>query len=249
MAKALLIEHAPDRAAGFDYFLEKSSVDFVVVRTYEQQPLPSLDGYDAIIPAGGPMGVYEINKPEYSFLKEECDYLSEAIQRDVPILGVCLGHQLLAHVLGGVVAPSDTPEIGWMKITLTQEGLSDPLFAGFDQDFFCFQYHVDAITEMPEDTTRLAESPASPVQAFRYRDKAVWGIQFHPEILPSMSEPILSSRRRVLEKKGIDVDSEIAKGYKVYSKHNEMLFQNFFRYVRLNCGVRLGQGEMRDGQT
>lgn len=231
MTKALVIEHAADRAAGFDYFLEQNSVDFVVVRIYEQQPLPSLDGYDAVISAGGPMGVYEINKPEYAFLKEECDYLLEAIQRDVPTLGVCLGHQLLAHVLGGVVAPSNAPEIGWMQITLTREGLSDPLFVGFDRNFFCFQYHLDTVVQMPQDTTRLAESPAASVQAFRYRDKAVWGVQFHPEIRPSMAESILSSRRQMLEKKGIDVDSAIAKGYEVYSEHNEMLFRNFFRCV------------------
>ena len=98
MTTALIIGHAPGREEGFDFFLEPMSIQFKVVRPYEREPLPPLGSYDAIISAGGPMGVYEMNKPDYSFLREENDYLLERCGGMAVPMRICLdlGHRNMA---------------------------------------------------------------------------------------------------------------------------------------------------------
>ncbi len=103
-------------------------------------------------------------------------------------------------------------------------------FEGVSSEFFVFQYHVDQVVRLPEGAVRLAGSPVAPIQAFRYRELPVWGVQFHPEIRPSLAEEILSRSGR-LAPQGGDLDAMIQLGYQVYSEAQETLFRNFFREV------------------
>jgi GMP synthase (glutamine-hydrolysing) len=143
---------------------------------------PSLDGYNGLVVLGGPMGVYEAEK--HPHLKIECQRIEEALKKNIPILGVCLGSQLIAHVLGASVKKSKEKEIGWYDVHLTDDGAKDPLFYKFKKTEKIFQLHGDAF-ESPKDSVHLARSELCEGQAFRYGEN-VYGFQFHLEVDKAM---------------------------------------------------------------
>lgn len=228
----LIIEHAENRADGFSYFLDRHSVSYEILRAYKQ-PFPKPGVHSAIISAGGPMGVYDIDK--YEFLKTECSYLLDIIEKDVPVLGVCLGHQILSHALGGEIVRANQPEYGWHEVDLTQEGIGNPLFQGVPSRFVVFQYHNDEVVKIPPKTTILAENTSSDFQAFQLKNRACWGIQFHAEVSAIQAKAILSQpeRKRKLQEKGVNVELMISKGFKAFGTTNELIFENFFRIAGL----------------
>lgn len=125
---------------------------------------PSLSGLKAIILLGGPMNVYE--ETRHPFLKQEDKFLKEALKLDIPILGLCLGVQLLAKASGASVKKNAKKEIGWQSITLTEEGKKDPLLAGLGPRPLVFQWHQDTF-DIPADATLLAKGRSCANQAFR----------------------------------------------------------------------------------
>lgn len=140
---------------------------------------PTMDGHAAAVIFGGPMGVYECEA--YPFLRVELDWISLALESGKPFLGICLGCQMLAHVLGGRVwlHPDGLHEVGYYPVQPTAEGASM-----FDPPFSAFQWHRDAF-EVPSSCTLLARGGEEfENQAFRYGANA-FGVQFHPELTPS----------------------------------------------------------------
>ena len=109
----------------------------------------------------------------------------------VPILGVCLGHQLLAHWLGGRVERAPQFEVGWLEVTVNRDGLADPLLEGINQRYYAFLWHWDQVTELPPGTVHLASSEQCPIQAFRYGDLPVWGVQSNPQYDAALAESVL----------------------------------------------------------
>jgi len=133
---------------------------------------------------GGPMAVYEME--QHPFLKQEAKLLRDAVSSNKAVLGVCLGAQMLAHVLGARVYPGGAKEIGWSRVTLTPEGIKDPLMSALAIDGTniaeVFQWHGDTF-DLPEGAVRLASSDLFPNQAFCYSDR-VYALQFHIEVTP-----------------------------------------------------------------
>ncbi len=138
---------------------------------------PDLEGYNGLIVLGGPMGVYEADK--YPHLSVEMRLIDEALKRDIPILGICLGAQLIAAALGAPVRKAKQWEMGWYNVDLTPEGKSDPLFQKYQHSEKVFQLHQDEF-EPPKASVHLAFSEMVQGQAFRYGSK-VYGLQFHLE--------------------------------------------------------------------
>lgn len=138
---------------------------------------PSLDGYAALIILGGPMNADDT--AGFPHLATELELIEEALQRDISILGICLGAQLLAKALGGNVLADAGREIGWHDVDVTEEGQCDPVLSAFGSRREVFQWHDDVI-ELPRDTVHLASSVRCPAQAFRYGEHA-YGFQFHLE--------------------------------------------------------------------
>jgi len=139
--------------------------------------LPEPDEVAGLVVMGGPMGAYETD--QHSFLAAECHLMAEMARRGRPVLGVCLGAQLLAQALGAKVFPGHRPEIGFGTVQLTAAGREDPIFAPVGTSLPAFHWHGDTF-DLPQGAALLASSAEYPHQAFRF-GKCVYGLQFHVE--------------------------------------------------------------------
>lgn len=131
-----------------------------------------------LIVLGGPMGVYEADR--YPWILEEVGRVQTAVKVGIPVLGICLGSQILASALGASVRPQARKEIGWDAIELSAAAASDPLLGGLPPRLPAFHWHGDTF-DLPEGAAHLAASRLCQNQAFRHGGNA-WGLQFHLEI-------------------------------------------------------------------
>jgi GMP synthase (glutamine-hydrolysing) len=154
---------------------------------YKGDPLPEITAFDWLVVMGGPMGVYDEDK--YPWLIDEKRFLDSAIKADKTILGVCLGAQLLANVLGAPVRKNIVKEIGWFDVSLTPHGWNSPIFKGLPATFKAFHWHGDTFA-IPEGALHIASSEACANQAFVYGEKTV-GLQFHIESTKESVEAIV----------------------------------------------------------
>ncbi len=184
MPPFLVLQHHPIETPGvFAEMLSERGLATQTVRLDLGQPVPADPGaFAGVIAMGGPMGVYEEDR--YPWLREEDRLLKEALARDQPTLGICLGSQLIAKAAGARVAPGPEKEIGWYRLTLTADAKADLLFAGFPPTFDAFEWHGD-VFDLPEKTVPLAASARYPHQAFRL-GRRVYGLLFHLEVTAQM---------------------------------------------------------------
>lgn len=163
-------------------FLEAQGHTVRTVRLHEDEPLPNdPTGYSAVISMGGPMNVYEDDA--YPFLGTEARFMRTAIDRGIPVLGICLGAQMIARACGAVVTKSPQKEVGWCTVSLTKAGVGDPFFRGLPSELEVLQWHEDMF-HIPDGGALLASSAACPHQAFRYG--SAYGLQFHVEVTRGM---------------------------------------------------------------
>jgi GMP synthase-like glutamine amidotransferase len=225
--RALVLQHiaveGPGRLAPF---LEQRGWTLETVALYAGAPLSAHPGaYQAIIVMGGPMGVYD--DAMYPFLRQEHDFLQRAIAQEVPLLGICLGSQLLAKALGARVYRNPQKEIGWYTVDLTAAGRTDPLFAGIASPVRVFQWHGDAF-ELPSGATTLASSPLCMHQAFRYGDR-VYGLLFHLELTPEIIRSWLDTfRDEFLSVRGYIEPERIVADIPCYLEHYQRVSTRLF---------------------
>jgi GMP synthase (glutamine-hydrolysing) len=159
-------------------FLEAAGARLHVVRLHDGDTFPQdIAELDAVISMGGPMNVYEEDK--YPYLRDETLFLHKAIDADLPVLGICLGAQMIAKASAAQVTRSPKEEVGWGVVHVTDAGCSDVLFQGLPRNLEVFQWHGDMF-HIPENGTLLAEGTDCPHQAFRCRN--AFGLQFHVEV-------------------------------------------------------------------
>ena len=145
---------------------------------------PSLDGHAGLVVMGGPMGANDTDRfPHLVHVERLC---AEAFDRSVPSVGVCLGAQVMAKILGSDVYENPVREVGWYDLTTTADADRDPLFSQLQDREVVLQWHGDTF-DLPEGAVLLASSPDCVNQAFRYGE-AGYAIQFHLEILKPMIE-------------------------------------------------------------
>jgi GMP synthase (glutamine-hydrolysing) len=180
----LVLRQVPHEHLGTLALVLKSvKLTYKYVNFYDNEnPNVSIDDSSALIILGGPMNVYETDK--YSFLRMEDELIKRAIEKEIPILGICLGAQLIAKALEAKVIKNKEKEIGWYPLKITEEGNKDNLFKYFNIEETVFQWHGDTF-EIPDGAVHLAESPLCMNQAFRYGSN-VYGLQFHIEVTPQM---------------------------------------------------------------
>jgi GMP synthase (glutamine-hydrolysing) len=147
--------------------------------TLAERPQPPADplGYDGVLVLGGAMNVDEGER--HGWIAEEEALLRELLARDVPLLGLCLGGQLLAAAAGAEPRRASRPEIGWHPVEVTPEGEVDPLLGPLAPSFEAFQWHSYEFP-LPPDAVPLARSEVC-LQAARFSERA-WALQFHPEV-------------------------------------------------------------------
>ncbi len=146
---------------------------------YNNENLPKQKDYDWLVVMGGPMNIYDENK--YPWLAGEKSFIRGAIDSGKVIIGICLGGQLIADVIGGKVTENPHREIGWFPVRLSREARSSSLFSFFPQQPMVFEWHGDTFSNLPEDAVCIAKNDACSHQAFIYKRK-VFGFQFHLEI-------------------------------------------------------------------
>jgi GMP synthase (glutamine-hydrolysing) len=168
-----------------------------------REPAPDLARYDAVMVFGGAMHVD--HEDRHPWLRAEKDLLRELVGRRLPVLGVCLGAQLLAEAAGAEPHAAAGPEIGWYEIELTGQGEDDPVLGPLAPRFTGFQWHSYEFP-LPPGATALARTPAC-LQAFRL-DGATWAIQFHAEVTRESIESWLADYASAEEAARAGVDPE-----------------------------------------
>jgi GMP synthase-like glutamine amidotransferase len=180
----LVLQHiACEPPGAFEDVLAAAGADIHRVELDEGDALPPWQDFVAIVAMGGPMSVHD--DAELPWLTAEKQAIADAVRAGVPYWGSCLGVQLLAAALGARVYSGTQPEVGVLPVTLTDEGRSDPVFAGLPAEFLTLQWHGDTF-DVPEGGVLLASSPAFPNQAFRV-GRTAYGVQFHVEVTEQMA--------------------------------------------------------------
>jgi len=205
--------------------LASANASFTIIDLEQGQSFPDVHSYSHVVIMGGPMAVYEMDRTSY--LRDEALFIEKAVRAHKQVLGVCLGAQMLAHILGARVYPGGAKEIGWYDVALTEEGMHDGCMAGLAVDggktAQVFQWHGDTF-DLPQGAVRLASSELFPNQAFRYSDR-VYALQFHIEVTPGIVGRWLKSE------KGIDlplIDKRTQEIYGPYRKRAEGFYRRFF---------------------
>jgi GMP synthase-like glutamine amidotransferase len=185
MANICVLKHFWCEGPGaFDDALRQAGHRLVTVNLYEGESVPQAGDYDAWLIMGGPMNVDEVD--QHPYLLPERRLIAELIRRDRPMLGICLGAQLIARAAGARVYARRPKEIGLFQVELTADAVDDPLFGGLPSPLEVFQWHGDTF-DLPADAVWLARSARYEHQAFRL-GRRVYALQFHLEVTPATAD-------------------------------------------------------------
>jgi GMP synthase (glutamine-hydrolysing) len=158
-----------------------------VTRFYRGERLPPVQNLDLLLVLGGPMNIYE--ELRYPWLADEKRFIERVIAAGRRVLGICLGAQLVADVLGAKVYPNVDQEIGWFPVETTEAASTSGLFTAFPRQLDVFHWHGDTF-DIPSGAVHLARSAGCANQAFVY-DERVVGLQFHLETTPASANQII----------------------------------------------------------
>jgi len=219
------------RTAGEDFehwFVEGSgltSEQYDVIEVFEGASLPELSNYQGVIVTGSP--AFVTDREPWS---EDCaEFIRRTVETSIPLLGVCYGHQLLAHALGGVVYfHPQGREIGSVEVCLNEAGKSDVLLGGLPSQFAAQVSHSQTVITLPENAILLAGNQFEPHHAFRIGNNA-WGLQFHPEFSERVIKAYINERRDDLLREHL-VPEQLLSAVRP-SPHAAGLLQRFARLV------------------
>jgi GMP synthase-like glutamine amidotransferase len=182
--RVLVFQHIDvEHPGSFRDFMAADGTTWDVVALDRGEAIPdSMADYDAMMVMGGPMDVWDEDTLPWLALEKQAirDWV---VVQGRPFLGICLGHQLLAEVIGGTVGLMDAPEVGVCDVALTEQGREDRLFGDIATRFACLQWHGAEVKMLPATAVVSAVNAAGAIEAFRYGPRA-FGLQFHVEITP-----------------------------------------------------------------
>lgn len=225
------LTHVPfEDAAAIETWAYRRGYSLTYTRLYNNEPLPPLESFDLLTVMGGLMSAYE--HEQYPWLIEEKQFLRKAIDKKKKILGICLGAQLLADVLGGKVTPNIYKEIGWHEVTLTEQADQSPLFSSvFPARFTVFQWHGDTF-QIPSGAIHLAENKACPNQAFQFGSD-VLALQFHLEYTQeSIEKMLLNCAHELTDGPCIQKPKTIRSGFDRIPDTQNFLFSLLDHWIR-----------------
>ena len=223
----LIIEHST--LTGSDRLGERLLKDghrLQTVRVYLGEQLPQdLDEVDGVISCGGPQA------PDCNelWVEQELKLLKEADSKLLPVLGICLGSQLLARALGGEIGSSSSPELGWYDLSLTADGREDVLFAGLPWNGTQFQWHHWEVTSLPPEAKVLATSEHCSIQAWT-KGISTYAVQYHPECTRETISAWIEDDAKTLSEVCIDGNAIEADTDRLYDEY-QRLTDRFFDAV------------------
>ncbi|MGW8316373.1 MAG: type 1 glutamine amidotransferase [Bacteroidales bacterium] len=191
-------------------------------RFYDGDPLPDVKKVELLILMGGPMDV--IDEQVNPWMAGEIDWIREYLEKGQPVLGICLGAQLIARALGADVYPGREKEIGWHNLQFLSALGSFRIWEELPNVHKVFHWHGDTFS-IPERATLIASSRAFPNQGFIYRNKVI-ALQFHLEVTPAgVSELLENSRHELTEGPYVQNEKEILNEKGCYSANHELMFR------------------------
>lgn len=174
----LIVQHAPhEHPAAVRRALESQGIQTRWIHPYQGENYPRRDEISGLISLGGPMGAND--EDDHAWVRPEIALMRECVEASLPVVGICLGGQMLARAMGARVERNETHEVGWFPIEVTEEGRKDPILGAAGSNPTVYHWHGDTF-HLPDEAVLLARSKACPRQAYRIRDNA-YGFQFHPE--------------------------------------------------------------------
>jgi GMP synthase (glutamine-hydrolysing) len=202
MKRVLLIQHAEVEKPGtIAEVITSAGYPIQPIRAFDGQPVPqAASDAQGLVIMGGPMGVYE--RDRYPFLREELHLIGNTLAEGKPILGICLGSQLVAAALGAEVKKGRFKEIGWYSVSPTEAATADALLAGIDHSFVALHWHGD-VFDLPCGAVSLASSQLTECQAFRYQ-KNIYGFLFHIETTAEILRGMVATFADELRQEGMD---------------------------------------------
>jgi len=178
-----------------------------VCSVYEGDELPAPGETNGVVVTGSAAMVSQ----REAWAERTAAWLRDAVETDVPILGICFGHQLLAHALGGRVGPNPRGrEIGTVRVALADGAADDPLLGGLPARIDVHATHLESVLELPPGSQLLGSSTLDPHQAFRVPGRPVWGLQFHPEFSADVIRGYIGAKRDAMREEGMDPDRQLA---------------------------------------
>ncbi len=216
------LQHVPFEGLGsMEEWLVGQGHELRCTRLWAGDQLPALDDFSALIVMGGPMGIYDYD--EYSWLKDEKTFLQDVVEKKIPVLGICLGAQLLADVLGADVTANPEKEIGWFPVRRTAD-VPPSLQPVLPEEFVVFHWHGDTFS-LPPHAVSLYSSTACKNQAFLYK-KHVIGLQFHLETTANSAAALVENcRNELLPAPWIQAEDEILQDSDIFQKNNRVMHQ------------------------
>lgn len=184
-----------EKPGSIDSWVTKKGYTSSTTSPYKGELLPSNDNFDFLIIMGGPQS--PTNLIEFPYLKDEIGFTKKAIEKNKSILGICLGAQIIGEALGAKTDRSPHKEVGAFPISLTPDGLHDPIFKHFPKQFEAMHWHND-MPGVPNGAIILAESLGCPRQVVRYSDK-IYGLQCHLEMTPELVKGMLDHCKEDLQ--------------------------------------------------
>jgi len=185
-----------------------NSVEVTKTLMFQDEDLPEHDDYDWLVVMGGPMNIYD--HENYPWLVREKSFIKTAIDSGKLVIGLCLGGQLIADVIGGEVTKNSHLEIGWFPLHFKAKSKSSQFFSFLPDQPTVFHWHGDTFSKLPENAELIAKSDACENQAFVYNDR-VFGFQFH-----------LETTEQIIDDLVVNCADEMVPGPYVQSK-NELL--------------------------
>jgi len=199
-------------------------------RFYQGDELPESADFDWLVIMGGAMGVYDDLK--YKWLSAEKMAIKAAIEQNKTVIGICLGSQLIAEVLGSKVYRNQEKEIGWFDVMPTEQGLSSPFGNEIQAVTKVFHWHGDTF-DLPKDAIQLCYSEACKNQAFLYKDN-VLGIQFHFEVTrQSINGMLEMGKHELIIEKYIPTEKEILTFNRYIELNNKIMFSILKRLTNI----------------
>lgn len=184
------LQHVPfENAANIGKWAKENGHSLTKTEIFEGEPFPDIEGIDMLAIMGGLMNIYQYR--DYPWLKEEKVFIEKSIEKEIKVIGICLGAQLIADVLGARVTQNPYVEIGWHEVTLNNAGIGSDILRDFPKTFTAFHWHGDTF-EIPAGARHLASSKACKNQAFQYKENVI-GLQFHFEYSQESIEKMLDN--------------------------------------------------------